>query len=96
MPENTIYIELLMLLVGVYAHFLKTVIQSKKDGAPIALRHYWVNNAYQTQLTVITAFLVFMGMLQTGQLDPVSAFFAGIACNSFSDVLGSRIKNKIQ
>lgn len=95
MPENTLLIEILMLVVGVYSHFLKTVIQSKKDGVPVTLKAYWLSNPYQTQLTVITAVFVFVGLYQAGQIDPVSAFFAGIACNSFSDVLGSRIKNKL-
>lgn len=86
--ENLLMI--MMLMLGMYSHYLKALIQKKKDGTPMGFRQYWVENPYQTQLSIIVSIITYIALMQAGELTFVTAWGAGFVCNSAADVIGSR------
>lgn len=84
-----------MLVLGVFAHFLKAMGQIRKDGELISPVEYWRKNPYHSLMTVIGAIVGFVALMEMGQLSPVNAFAFGFMANSVADIIGSRSVNKL-
>lgn len=93
--DNPILLHALMLMLGVYCHFLKALMQKKKDGTPMTFHQYWIGNRYQAQISIIASVVAFFALMQMGELSMVTAWGAGFVCNSAADVMGSRTLDKL-
>ena len=92
---SAIYLELLMLAMGVLSHFMKALTQMKKDGMPTTPKEYWRENPYHSVMTLIGAVVGFVALFQMNELSPITAFGVGFMANSVADVIGSRALNKL-
>lgn len=83
--------ELLMLLMGLAAHFIKDMARIRKEtGRLITPRDYWLMYPYQSLLCIIGAVAGYLIMYETGQLSGVNAFGIGYLANSIADIIGKR------
>lgn len=94
--EVSLGLSIAMLIFGVLAHFLKFLIQLKRDGKRISPIKYITSNPLETSFAIIGACVGFIALLQFGKLDPVNAFGIGYMANSIADVLGGRAKGAIK
>jgi len=95
--SNTIF----MLFLGVTTHFLKEIINIRKEETRNNVKEkttflsYWKDYPYQSLLSIIGAIVGYNLLDMTNQLTPLTAFGVGYISNSISDIIGNRITNKI-
>lgn len=96
----------LALTCGLVAHALKQYIASRRLGAPVSTRQYWIEHWPETTLAVICAVVLYLGLPEiaaawpdmatalglTGQQTILSSFVAGFVSNSLADFLGGRVR----
>lgn len=81
----------LMLVLGLVAHFLKDFARIRKEtGRNPSIMRYWRDNPHQSLLSVVSAVAGFIVLLETKELTSVTAFMLGYMANSVADILGKR------
>lgn len=83
-----------MAICGVLTHYLKHLIQAKREDSTITYISYWNENRPQALVSLIGTIALFVIMLEAEQMNSAVAYFCGFAGNSAADIIGRRVGRK--
>lgn len=83
-------ILILLLLAGQACHFLKKVIEDRRNGSTVTLYGYWVQNPYHTAISVIASAAAFLLLYDTPELTRATAWAIGYMGDSVAGMIGKR------
>lgn len=81
-----------LVVLGVLLHFLKKVVEARKQEKTINLKKYWKDNPYNSAITIIGSIVGFLIFWRLGYMNDVLALGTGYAGNSLADMFGDRAK----
>jgi uncharacterized BrkB/YihY/UPF0761 family membrane protein len=79
-----------LLLLGVFTHFLKRVVEEWKQGNKVTIRAYFINYPYHTALSITASLTGFFLLYGTADMTRVVAWALGYMGDSVAEVIGSR------
>lgn len=91
----------LVVLLGLFGHFAKAMIQNKIAGKSANLMTYWAENPWQTIICVIGSIVGYIILYTKGAFVPTNewmvaiSFSTGFMSNSLTDVIGGRAASKL-
>ena len=89
--QSDFFISAVMAICGLLMHICKKMIQaSADDESPIGPVHYFTGHPWQTCLSILGTIAMLLVSYETGTLNAMSAFLAGVAGNSAAETIGSR------
>lgn len=87
--------EPVMLFLGILCHFLKVLVQSRKEGVQVGFISYWKDHRYETALSIIASLVFYAALYEANQLNMAAAFGAGYLGDNAADLLGKRAGGKV-
>lgn len=92
--EMTIWAALVVL--GIALHFLKKVVEARKQEKTLSLKAYWRDNPYNSAICVVGSIVGFLIFWRLGYMNDVLALGTGYAGNSLADMFGDRAKAMVE
>jgi hypothetical protein len=91
LDQQTLLFSTMLGVAGMLSHQLKQIIESKvSKGEAFTLIRYWTDNWPQSVLSVVSTASVLILGAYAGDLNPMSAYLAGIAGNTAAELIGPR------
>lgn len=90
-------VTVLMLLMGVGVHWLKSLIQARRvaDMKQLSVREYWFTYWPESLVALFSGVAGYVFLIDSGNLTTLNAFGVGYIANSLADVVGSRVQAMI-
>ncbi len=90
MPFREFAVYVIAGLAGMVSHFLKKMMELRRDGATITIRSYFIEAPYATASTIIAVVFGSIGLIEAGEAGIAACFFYGMSVDSIANLASKR------